>query len=108
MAFTDLMAVADSTIRQQLGGPVVYTPGVGVAVTVRGIFTAPHTQVDVGDQGGGVSTVSPTVFLTLADLPSDPKADTAARVTIAGATYQAHDVHPDGMGGALLLLHKAP
>lgn len=106
MGFADLMAVGDSVLRQKLGGVVTYTPTVGDAVEVDGIFTAPHTNVDLGEQGGGVSTVSPTVFLTLDDLPSDPKTDTTATVTVDGVTYSWHDVQPDGMGGVLLLLHK--
>lgn len=109
MGFADLMAAAWQTGGPALGTPgsITYTPGVGVAVVVDGIFTAPHTQVDGGEQGGGVSTVAPTVFLTLDDLPSDPKTDSAAaRVTVGGVTYRWHDVQPDGMGGALLLLHR--
>lgn len=106
MGFTDLMAVADRSVRQTLGGSVTYTPGAGVAVVVDGIFTAPHTQIDAGEQGNGVSTVAPTVFLTLADLPSDPKTDTEGRVTVDGVAYSWHDVQPDGMGGVLLILHR--
>jgi len=106
MGFADLMAVGDVAIRQKLGGTVTYTPGVGAAVEVDGIFTAPHTQIDGAEQGGGVSTVAPTCFLTLDDLPSDPKTDTAGRVTVDGVAYSWHDVHPDGMGGVLLLLHR--
>ncbi len=106
MGFADLMAVADRSVRQKLGGSVTYTPTVGAAVVVDGIFTASHTNVDEGNEGGGVSTVAPTCFLTLDDLPSDPKTDTTARLTVAGVDYSWHDVQPDGMGGALLLLHR--
>lgn len=107
MGFTDLLAVADRSVRQKLGGSVTYTPTVGVAVVVDGIFTAPHTNVDLGNEGGGVSTVSPTCFLTLADLPSDPKTDTAGTLSAGGVTYTWWDVRPDGMGGVLLMLHRA-
>lgn len=108
MSFDDLMAAGDRAVRQKLGGSITYTPGVGAAVVVDGIFTAPHTSVDLGEQGGGVSTVSPTAFLKLIDLPSDPESDTAARVTVAGVTYRwdTHDSRPDGMGGILLMLHR--
>jgi len=110
MGFADLLAVADATVRQKLGGSVTYTPGVGVAVTVDGIFTAPHTVAADAAQGGGVSTVSPTCFLTLDDLPSDPESDTAARLTVSGVVYRwdTNASEPDGLGGILLRLHKVP
>lgn len=109
MGFADLMAAADRSVRQKLGGAITYTPGVGVAVEVDGIFTAPHSIEDVGERGAGISTVSPTLFLTLEDLPSDPESDTSARVTVDGVTYRwdTGESHPDGMGGILLFLHRA-
>lgn len=108
MDFAGLMAAADVSVRGVLGSSITYTPGVGDAVVVDGIFTAPHTNVDAAAMGGGVSTVSPTCFLTLADLPSDPESDTDARLTVAGVTYRwdTNESRPDGMGGILLMLHK--
>ena len=106
MPFPDVLAAGDEALREILGGPVTYAPGAGDPVEVVGIFTAPHTAVDPESQGGGISTVSPTVFLKLSDLPSNPEVDPAARVTVAGVTYSWHDSQPDGLGGILLLLHK--
>ncbi len=106
MGFADLLAMGDRVVRPTLGGPVTYAPSVGVAVVVSGIFTAPHTDVPIGDAGSGVSTISPTCFLTVADLPSDPEVDTGARLTVAGVTYRWHDSQPDGMGGVLLILTR--
>lgn len=108
MDFADALASADVLVRQKLGGDVTYTPGEGEAVTVSGIFTAPHTNVDLGEQGGGINTVAPTLFLTLEDLPSNPRTDAEARVTVSGVDYRwdTNSAEPDGMGGILLRLHR--
>jgi hypothetical protein len=97
MGFADLMAAADIPVRQVLGGVsnVTYTPGVGVAVVVDGVFEAAHQHLDLGEPG--VTTQGPAVFLTLTDLPSDPEADTAATVTVAGVTYTPHTARPDDL-----------
>ena len=104
MGFADLLAVADAAVRGTLGGSIIYTPTVGDAVTVDGIFDAVYAQIDAGT--GSVVSVGPAVFLTLDDLPSAPETDTAATVTVAGVTYLPHTVKPDGLGGVYLLLHK--
>lgn len=104
MAFADLLARGDRVARGHLGGAVTYSPGVGDPVVVDGIFDAAYVRVDLGEPG--VSSSGPAVFLTLADLPSDPTTDTAATVTIAGVTYAIHTVAPDSLGGVLLHLHR--
>lgn len=104
MGFTDALAVADRAVRQQLGETVTYTPGVGEAVEVEGVFDAVAQVVD--PENPGVVTPSPAVFLTLDDLPSNPETDTSSRVTIRGTTYRAHTVRADGQGGVLLQLHE--
>lgn len=103
MSFASLLAVADSAIRSTLGGAVTYTPSVGAAVEVDGIFDAAYVRVDLE---AGVSSSGPAVFLSLADLPSSPVTDTAATITVDAVTYRAHTVQPDGLGGVLLLLHR--
>lgn len=105
MAFSDLLAVGDRIVREILGETITYTPGAGAAVAVPGVFDADYVRVDVGNPG--VSSSGPAVFLTLTDLPTDPDTDTAATITRAGVTYTAHEVKPDGLGGVLLLLHRA-
>ena len=104
MSFLDLMANVDSVVRQTLGGSVTYTPGVGAAVTVNGVFDAVYVRVDVGNPG--VSSSGPAVFLSVEELPTDPSDDTTATVTVDGIVYTAHEVMPDGIGGVRLLLHK--
>ena len=104
MGFAELLAMVDVPVRERLGGDVIYTPAVGDPVTVSGIFDAAYVRVDLGEPG--VSSSGPAVFLTLDDLPSDPKADTAATVTVGGVAYLPHTVEPDGIGGVLLHLHE--
>lgn len=105
MAFTDLLASGDSSLRALLGETVTYTPGVGSAVDVQGVFDAAYVRVDVGQPG--VSSVSPAVFVGLDDLTSDPESDSDAEVTVDGTDYVIREVQKDGKGGVLLLLHRA-
>lgn len=105
MDFAAKLVIADRTARDHLGGLVTYTPGAGAAVQVQGIFDALYQRVDAGQPG--VSSSGPAVFLTLADLPSNPVTDTAATVTVDGTTYTQAEAMPDGQGGVLIRLHEA-
>lgn len=105
MAFADLLRVADQSVRGHLGGSVVYSPSVGAPVTVPAVFDAAHVRADVG-QISAAASVGPAVFVRLEELPSNPEEDTGARITNAGVAYTIHEVHPDGLGGAYLLLHR--
>lgn len=104
MDFGARLAQTDVTVLTHLGGLVRYTPGAGAGVDVRGIFDALYVKVEAGE--AGVSSSGPAVFLSLADLPSDPQTDLAARVTVAGTVYRPHTIEPDGQGGVRLLLHE--
>ncbi len=104
MSFADLLTAADVAVRNGLGGPVTYTPTVGSPEVVTGIFDEVYVKVDAGNPG--ISSSGPAVFLTLDDLPSDPREDTDATVTIAGVTYLPHEYQADGFGGIRLLLHE--
>jgi hypothetical protein len=57
-------------------------------------------------QGEGPLAGRPAVFVRLEDLPNSPDEDAGARVTNAGIAYTIHEVKPDGLGGAHLLLHR--
>ncbi len=105
MGFAELLTVADVAVRGQLGGDVTYNPTSGDPVTVDGIFDAAYVLVDAGQPG--ISSSGPAVFLTVADLPSDPDTDTTATVTVASVEYTIREARPDGMGGIVLLLHRA-
>jgi hypothetical protein len=93
----------DTLVQGHLGQSVTYTPGGGAAATVRGVFDRAYQRVEAGE--ADVSSSGPAVFVTLADLGSDPETDDGARVTVAGETYRIREVQPDGTGGAMLLLH---
>lgn len=104
MSFADLLASADGPVRTILGGTVTYSPGAGASVDVDGVFSASSVVVDLGQPG--VSSVRPTAFLRLSDLPTDPETDLAARVTSGGVVYSINEVRPDGLGGVLLILQR--
>lgn len=109
MNFVDLLESADRSVTRILGeksedGAIVYTPGVGAAVSVNGIFDAAYRREEAGE--AGVSTSEPAVFVRLSDLPSDPRTDTPALV-IRGITYGVREVEPDGDGGVRLFLQEA-
>lgn len=105
MDFAAHLASADAAVVGHLGAEVTYTPGVGDAVPVTGIFDAAHEQVDAGQPG--VTSSGPAVFLRLSDLPSDPETDTDATVTVDGVLYRPWEPAKDGQGGVLLRLHRA-
>ena len=107
MGFVDLLARGDAAIRARLGDDAVitYSPGTGAPATVAGIFDRAYREVEA--DGVTVSSTSPAVFLSLADLPSDPSSDLAATVTVNGTQYRIKDPRPDGMGAVLLMLRTA-
>lgn len=107
MGFADILAAGDRVARQQLGEAFTYTPGAGSAVPCTGIYDERYVTVDPGLGQPGVASSGPAVFLTLVDLSSDPLTDTGATVTRikTGVVYTPYEVHKDGQGGVLLLLH---
>ncbi len=106
--FADLVALMDGTVQAVLGdGAVTYRPGVqGVdPVQVAGTFDASYKLVSSGGDEAGVETVTPAVFLQLADLPTDPMIDSPTLV-IRGLTYKVTGRHPDDFGSILLTLRQ--
>jgi hypothetical protein len=104
MSFSALIATADRAALTHLGCAVSYTPSDGTALTVQGIFDSAYVRADAGT--AGLSTCGPAVFLNLADLPDGAEDDSPA-IVIAGVSYTVRESKPDGMGGLLLLLHRA-
>jgi hypothetical protein len=108
VAFLESLAAADAAVGERLGEDVVYTPGAGQPVTVRGIYDRGYLVVDGGGLGdAGVMTSKPAVSVMLADLPTDPKTDTAARITIGGQVFKVWKPEYDGKGRAVLVLQLA-
>lgn len=103
MSFTALLAQADALTLDTLGESVTYTPSVGAAVSVTGIFDEQYQRVEVGTPG--VSSSGPAVSLLLSDLPSDPTTDNAT-VTIRSTTYSIKEAQPDGQGWVVLQLQE--
>lgn len=106
MGWAEQLEAADRVAMQHLGGETVtYKPGAGAPVPVTGIFDEAYVLADASD--ARVSSSGPAVFLRLADLPSDPEADTGVvEVTVGAKTYRRREVKKDGQGGVLLLLHE--
>lgn len=103
MNFAGLLESVDRRVLSSYGETVAYQPGTGSPVTVTGVFDAAYKRDDVGE--AGVSTSEPAVFLRLADLPSDPRADSPI-VTIRTVAYAVREVEPDGEGGIRLFLQE--
>ena len=102
--FAALLERVDAAARRVLGESIVYAPGSGTAVTVAGIYDALYVKAEAEHTGASLS--GPAVFLTLADLPSDPETDGDCRVTVRGETYETREVQKDGQGGVLLMLRR--
>ncbi len=105
MGFKAILAVGDQVVRGILGESVTYSPTAGDPVEVDGVFDAAYEKVEAGE--AGISSYGPAVFLSLADLPSNPGTDLTATVTVDGTEYTIHETKPDGQGGVALLLHLA-
>jgi hypothetical protein len=104
VTFATLLAQIDQVTLAQLGEDVVYAPSVGDAEIVSGVFDEAYVRADAGN--AGASSSEPAVFLTLADLPSDPRTDEAT-ITIRDVAYAIREAKPDGQGGVLVFLQEA-
>jgi len=102
--FSELLSGADSATLEHLTGSEVveYFDGDGAKTIIQALFEAKHQTVSLGE--GGVSGYTPSLFLRLGDLSSDPREDTDALFIVDGVSYSARDVQRDGRGCALVLL----
>ena len=83
---------------------ILYTPAIGPAVTVKAISADPYL-LQQGGEFAGVETTMPSVFVRLADLPTDPRFD-APTLTINGTLYRVTERKPAGLGSIRLFLRK--
>jgi hypothetical protein len=107
MSFSDLVARIDRAVHGHLGSvTVTYSPEVGDAVEVQGVFDANYVLLDQGN--AGVEQVGPAVWLRLEDLPVNPE-DDEPTITIGALSYSVRERQTDGdVGGSIrLLLHRA-
>lgn len=106
MSFAALLEFVDRAAIAALGDSeaVTYTPEVGAAVQLTGIFDANYVLAK-GTAEAGVETLGPAVFLRLEDLPGDPE-DDEPTLTIKGVDYRVIERRPDGIGGIVLALRR--
>jgi hypothetical protein len=106
MVFADNVARIDRHAQALLGErtPVVYTPLAGAPVPVIGIFDDAYVLTQ-GDAESGVEARVPSIFLVLADLPTDPMIDEPT-LTIAGVVYRVQERQPARFGSIRLMLRK--
>lgn len=86
------------------GREVEYRPQAGDPFTVKGVFVAAHSMVDV-DSEVPISSTSPVLDVQYSDFTTLPKK--GDEVLINGQLYRVVDRHPHSNGnGAKLELHK--
>jgi predicted permease len=86
------------------GEPVQYTPAVGTAFQVTGIFDEAYKEVDLAG-GMGVTTVMPVVGVRLSQFSNLPKQGDQLTILRTAATYAVKEVRPDSHGSVLLMLN---
>lgn len=98
MSFRDLEAAVLGICNTTFGTPVTYTPIVGSAVSINGVFDNAYIEVN------GVSSLKPVLRIKLADLALSPaKGDLAL---INAVSYRILSSEADSYGGSLLVLQK--
>lgn len=90
---------------EEFGVTATYTPGVGSAVTLSGVFDEPTEQ---RFDGPGLDVSMPTLLVRTADLPGSiaPGERTGDIVTIGARNFEPRTAEPDGTGMTLLRLEE--
>lgn len=82
--------------------PIASQPG-EPAYSARGVFDRPYEQV-ITAEGHSQTSTQPVLGIRLSEFAVPPaKKD---KVTVDGVIYQVFDIHPDGQGGADLMLKE--
>lgn len=89
---------------REFGQAVTYTPIAGDPASIVAVFDAAYQVVLPGGEAE-VDAAGPVLGVRLADLAGAPARGDA--VTIGASAYTVRSVHPDGQGGAKLLLTPA-
>jgi hypothetical protein len=113
--WADAVTGLQEICRDTFGVPVSYIPSVnsrpelqGQAIDITAVFDENREIVNVmaGSGGGGMESLipRPVVELLLSDLGID--AQEGDEMIISGVSYRIVDVHPDGLGAAVLVLNR--
>ena len=89
---------------REFGQAITHTPVSGSAQSISAIFDADYQLISLGGDVE-ITAVGPVLGVRLADFTAPPAKGDA--VTIGSAHYSVRSVHPDGQGGAKLLLAPA-
>jgi len=89
---------------REFGQAVTYTPSGGSPASVSAVFDAAYQLVTLG-LDVEVDAVGPVLGVRLGDLASAPARGDG--VTVGSTSYTVRSVHPDGQGGAQLILGEA-
>lgn len=104
MAWSDRAALVLAAALREFGQAVTYTPAGGSPLAIAAIFDAAYQLVALGGDVE-IDAVGPVLGVRLADFAAPPAQGDAA--TVGSASYVVRSVHPDGQGGAKLLLKPA-
>lgn len=104
MAWSDRAALVLAAALREFGQAITYTPEGGSPATLTAIFDSDYQLVSLGGDVE-IDAVGPVLGVRLADFASPPAQGDAA--TVGSASYVVRSVHPDGQGGAKLLLRPA-
>lgn len=80
-----------------------YTPTVGDAFALQGIFDVPFDLAGDDGVGPGVASGAPQFHCRAIDLPAHPVGDALA---FGGTSYVVRRAEPDGTGMTILYLEK--
>lgn len=98
-----LAACLDTFSEASAASPITYLPGTGGSISLRGVFSEQHVEVDP-ETAVAVTSQSPLLTIRRGDLPAAPVAD-ADRVTVNGKAYRVKDVQEGSGGRVSLVLH---
>ncbi|WP_321810075.1 hypothetical protein [Burkholderia sp. BCC1985] len=88
------------------GEQVTYLPATGGSFEIRGVYDKAYFAVNV-ETGSMVSTSQPTLGIQLSQFPAtvQPRQGDQLIVKSTGEQWVVREVHPDGRGGARLMLN---